>query len=136
MSKYGSKKVVIDGIKFASKIEGQYYLHLKQLQDEMKILSYMIQPVYELQPKFEKNGKKYHAIKYIADFEVVHLDGSVEVIDIKGMLLEAFKIKQKLFEYRYPDYTIKCLTFTKTFGWETLEEASKRRKEAKKCLKG
>ncbi|PEJ46945.1 hypothetical protein CN692_25515 [Bacillus sp. AFS002410] len=131
MSKYGAKKVVIDNIKFASKIEGDYYLHLKQLQEKCKILSFIIQPKYELQSKFEKNGKKWHAINYIADFEVTHLDGTVDVIDIKGMVLEAFKIKQKLFEYKYPDYTIKLLTYTKKFGWETLEEATKRRKEAK-----
>ena len=51
---------------------------------------------------FIKNGRKYQSITYIADFVVTYPDGRVEVEDTKGKYTEVFKIKQKLFEARYP----------------------------------
>lgn len=39
-SKYNAKKVEIDGIKFDSKAEGEYYLHLKQQVTERQILGF------------------------------------------------------------------------------------------------
>lgn len=46
-------------------------------------------------------------MEYVADFKVTYADGRVEIIDCKGMKTEAYKIKKKLFEYRYPELTIK-----------------------------
>ncbi|KIL74162.1 DUF1064 domain-containing protein [Bacillus badius] len=101
-SKYGAKKVEIDGITFDSKAEAKYYQQLKWLQANNQILFFRIQPRYLLQEAFKKNGVAHRKIEYVADFEVHKKDGSIEVVDIKGVETEAFKIKRKLFEFKYP----------------------------------
>lgn len=131
-TKYGSKKVEIDGHVFDSKIEARYYEQLKWLQENNRILFFRLQPRYLLQEAFEKNGKKYRKIEYIADFEIHHLDGSIEVVDVKGVETEAFKIKKKLFEHKYP-HKLSLVTYSKKWGgWIELEELEKKRKAAKK----
>src|SRR5690625_2567779 len=101
-SKYGNKKVEIDGHVFDSKAEARYYQQLKLRERAKDILFFRLQPRYRLQDSFEKNGVKHRAIDYIADFEIHHLDGSIEVVDVKGYKTEVFKIKQKMFEKKYP----------------------------------
>jgi Protein of unknown function (DUF1064). len=107
VSKYRAKKTVIDGIMFDSKAEAQYYVELKLLKRSKKIASFECQPEYELIPKFKKNGKTFRAVKYIADFLVTHLDGSEEVVDVKGVLTPVYRLKKTLFESKYPHLTIK-----------------------------
>lgn len=99
----------MDGIKFDSKKEAEYYCQLKLLKQAGKIKDYRLQPRYELQPAFKKNGKKYRAITYIADFAIINNDGTTEVVDIKGVETQVFKIKKKLFEYMYPDLNLKVV---------------------------
>jgi hypothetical protein len=131
-TKYKSKKVEVDGHVFDSQIEAKYYKQLKWLQDNNQILFFRIQPRYLLQEAFQKNGKTFRKIEYIADFEVHHLDGSIEVIDVKGMETEAFRLKRKLFEKKYP-HRLSLVTYVKKYGgWITLDELKKRRKQAKK----
>jgi len=134
-SKYKSKKVEVDGHVFDSKIEARYYEQLKWLQEHNQILFFRLQPRYLLQEAFTKDGKTYRKIEYIADFEVHHLDGSIEVIDVKGYETETFKIKRKLFEKKYP-HKLSIVTYVKKYGgWITLDELKKRRKQAKKVKK-
>jgi Protein of unknown function (DUF1064) len=131
-TKYKSKAVEIDGYVFQSKIEAKYYEHLKWLLEHKEIKSFSLQPRYILLDKFRKNGKTYRKMEYIADFEVHHLDGSIEVVDVKGFETEAFKIKRKLFEHKYP-YKLSLVTYVKKYGgWIELDELKKRRKETKK----
>lgn len=47
------------------------------------------------------SGKAVRAIKYKADFEVMYADGGVEVVDVKGMMTDIFRMKAKLFMNRY-----------------------------------
>ncbi|GAK05208.1 hypothetical protein JCM19037_3686 [Geomicrobium sp. JCM 19037] len=68
-----------------------------------------MQPEYLLQDGFRKNGVTHRAIKYKADFKVYHIDGSVEIVDVKGMETEAFKLKRKMFEKQYPDLSLKIV---------------------------
>jgi hypothetical protein len=127
-SKYGSKKIELDNYIFDSQLEARYYTQLKWLQDNKQILFYRMQPRYLLQEAFEKHGKKYRRIDYVADFEIHHLDGSIEVIDCKGFETTDFKIKKKLFEYKYP-HKLSLVTYSKMDGgWITLEQLSKNRK--------
>lgn len=131
-TKYNSKKVELDGYTFDSQIEARYYQRLKWLQEHKEILFFRLQPRYLLQEAFKKNGRTYRKIEYIADFEIHHLDGSIEVVDVKGMETEAFKIKKKLFEKKYP-HKLSLITYVKKYGgWIELEELKKRRKQAKK----
>lgn len=132
MSKYGAKKAEVDGYVFDSLIEAKYYEQLKWLKANKQIKGFKIQPKYLLQEAFKKNGKHFRKIVYIADFEVNHLDGSIEVVDVKGMETEAFKIKRKLFERLYL-YKLSLVTFSKKWGgWIELDELKKLRRKAKK----
>lgn len=98
-SKYGAKKTEVDGIVFDSQREANYYCELKILKQAGEIRDFALQPKYILLPGNEKN----RGIAYIADFLIVHNDGSTEVIDVKGMETRDFKLKKKMFECNYPD---------------------------------
>jgi hypothetical protein len=107
-------KLVIDGkiieqeIRFDSKAELRYYqTRLLPLINAGEILDLKFHENYILQPAFEKAGRKYRPIKYEADFTVKYKNGEVDIIDIKGWSTDTFKLKQRLFEYKFPDKTIK-----------------------------
>lgn len=136
VSKYRSKKVEIDGIIFDSKTEGEYYLLLKYLKKEGLIKDFILQPVYLLQQPFRKYGKRFLAIKYVADFLIIENDGTETVVDIKGLPTETAKMKRKMFDYIYPEKTLKWIVKNKKYGdeygWIDIDELAKIRKEIKK----
>lgn len=106
MSKYGARKTVVDNIKFDSAAEAKYYNQLKLRKRIRDITDFELQPVFVLLDPFRKNGKFFRGIKYIADFKIIHLDGSVEIVDVKGVRTDVYRMKRMLFEQRYPDLTI------------------------------
>ena len=108
-SKYGNKKTIVNGIQFDSLAESRYYLVLLDKKKKGEIKDFELQPVFELQPTFKKNGVTHRAIKYKADFKVINNDGSISIIDVKGAETEVFKIKHKLFEYMYPELSLKLV---------------------------
>lgn len=102
-SKYKNIRIELDGYTFDSKAEAEYYKLLKLRKRAKEIKSFLLQPEYLLQEAFEKDGKKYRAIYYVADFEITHNDGTIEVVDVKGApLTQVFRIKEKLFNAKYP----------------------------------
>lgn len=104
MHKYHAKSTIVDGIKFPSKAEARRFEELKLLQKAGVITRFQMQPSFVLQEAYIKpNGKKVRAIVYKADFEVFYPDGHVEIEDVKGMETPLFKLKKKVFEYKYPD---------------------------------
>ena len=104
MSKYNSRKTVIDDITFDSKKEAKRYVELKKKQDEGKITDLRLQVPFELVPSFtiEIDGKKRKRrnIRYIADF-TYYENGQKVVEDVKGRKTEIYKLKKKLFEYKF-----------------------------------
>lgn len=52
-------------------------------------------------------------IKYIADFLITHLDGSLEAVDSKGMETAIFKLKKKLFLVDFPAVKLTIRTAAK-----------------------
>ena len=118
MTKYNNKKTTIDGITFDSKNESLYYEALKDLKNKGLIKGYELQPKFLLQEGFAKNGKKYRPIMYIADFRVINNDDSSYLVDIKGMLTTEFKIKMKLFNYKYPDIELRLISRSIKYGDE------------------
>lgn len=106
MTKYRAKKTEIDGIKFDSKKEAKRYIVLKALESKGEIKNLTLQPKFLLQEGFRKNGKAYRKIEYVADF-MYEQDGKLIIEDVKGMKTDVYKLKQKLFEKRYQDLTIK-----------------------------
>jgi hypothetical protein len=104
-SKYNSKKIEVDGLKFDSKTEYKRWTELVLLEKSGHIQNLQRQVTFELQPKFKKKGVSYRAITYVADFTYV-VGGVLIVEDRKGFCDQKFPIKKKLFEYKYPDLTL------------------------------
>lgn len=96
-------------IKFDSIMECDYYKDLLLLERCGEVKHIELQPRFTLVPKFKKNGMTIRAITYKADFKVCYSDKESEIIDVKGNVTEAFKIKWKLFEYKYPDLKLKVV---------------------------
>lgn len=67
------------------------------------IKDFTLQPEFVLLESFKKFGETVRGIKYRADFKIIHKDGSVEIIDVKGFQTKDFKLKQKLFDSQYPE---------------------------------
>ena len=108
--KYFNQEITIDGIKFASKKEAKRYQELKWLEKANEISELRLQVPFELQPSFKKDGKTIRKIEYIADFVYYDVKQDKYIVeDTKGFRTEVFKIKKKLFEYKYPHLTIKEL---------------------------
>jgi hypothetical protein len=108
--KYGAKKTVVDGIKFDSKREADYYCELKLLKRSSEIKDFTLQPEFVLLDSFKKYGKTIRGIKYRADFKIIHKDGSVEIIDVKGFKTKDFLLKQKLFDKQFPDLKLTLIS--------------------------
>lgn len=130
-NKYGARKTVVDGITFDSKAEAKYYEQLKWLKKAKQIKDFSLQPRFELQETFKKHDKTFRKIEYIADFEVTNLDGSKEVIDIKGMETKEFAIKRKLYERKF-DTPLKVIAYDRSFGFIELDKLKKLKRKAGK----
>jgi len=105
--KYRNKKTVIEGIKFDSKLESKRYQELKILERQGIIKNLQLQPTFELLPTFKKANKTYRKTTYIADFSYWDNEqGKYIVEDVKGFRTDVYKLKKKLFEYKYKDFKI------------------------------
>ena len=112
--KYHNAKTIVDGIKFDSRLEAERYEQLKILEHAGVIRDLELHPEYELIPVFRKGGKTWRRAVYKADFRYILCEGDRIIIeDVKGstaMITDVFRLKQKLFEYKYPEYTISIVT--------------------------
>lgn len=107
MSKYGNKKVVVDGEEFDSQLEANRWYELKLLQRAKQIEYLRRQVKFELQPSYKRNEKTIQAINYIADFVYYDLNKKKVVVeDTKGFKTETYKLKKKIFEYIHPELEI------------------------------
>lgn len=89
--KYRNNPCEVDGIKFDSEKEADYYKKLKILLKAGKIGLLEMQKGYELNP-----GGTY-SLKYFADF--VYMDcetGETKVVDVKGFRTAVYKKKKRL----------------------------------------
>lgn len=133
-NKYGAVKTMVDGITFDSKMEARFYEFVKQMKADGKIADFEMQTRYEIFPAFKKDGTTFRKIEYKSDFDIIHHDGSLEVIDVKGVETDVFKIKRKLFEKAYPDLRLQTITYSKIDGgWVSLDVVKAGRKERKKA---
>lgn len=104
MSKYNSRTTTVDGFTFDSKKEAKRYLELKQMEKDGLINDLQLQVPFVLIPPFEIeiDGKKRkrRKMEYIADF-VYYINNVKVVEDVKGRKTEVYKIKKKIFEYKF-----------------------------------
>ena len=133
-ARYSTYKPIVDNITFDSLMEAKYYIYLQEKKKTGVIQSFERQVTYELQPKFKKNGKSYRPITYIADF-VVDYGDSTSVIDTKGKETTEFKLKKKLFEYKFPELHLSIIQYyPETDSWLELDEIKKLARKSK-CRK-
>ena len=95
-SKYGNRKVEVDGHRFDSKAEAMRYLELKLLNQAGQISQLELQPAFELLPARKVAGQRLRKLTYVADFSYTDEDGVRHIEDVKGVETEVFRIKQKL----------------------------------------
>jgi len=93
----------VDGITFDSKAEAVRYRNLRTLEAAGDISDLELQPSYQLQPGFKRDGVRERAINYRADFRYRDKHGQVIVEDVKGQRTAVYKLKRKLLLYHYPD---------------------------------
>lgn len=136
MSKYKSKKITVDGYTFDSLDEAKYYEALKTRMCRGEIQNFELQPKYTLIPSFKKDGKTHRAMTYTPDFRIYHLDGSEELIDVKGFSTQQGEIRYKLFNYLNPDlkltWVARNLKYGDKYGFVDYFELKKIRREKKK----
>ena len=102
VAKYHNKKVEYDGYTFDSIKEKNYYIKLKLLEKAGKIKELELQKEYELQPSFKLNNKTSRKITYRSDFTYKTTeDDKLHVVDVKGFRTDVYRLKKKLFEYKY-----------------------------------
>lgn len=114
MSKYHSKPVEIEGIRFDSIAESRRYADLLLMVKVGEISGLVVHPRYELQPAFRYNGRMERAITYTPDFEYFTPDGWKVVEDVKGgsaTKTEAYSIRRRLFIRKFED--VKFMEVTK-----------------------
>ena len=102
-NKYHNTKVIYNGIKFDSKKEMERYKNLKILERTNYICNLELQKKFLLQEGYTNaKGKKIRPIYYIADFYYYdYIDNKWVVEDVKGVRTDVYKLKKKLFEYKY-----------------------------------
>ena len=110
-SKFRAVKIMIDDHVFPSILESKFYVFLKKNIKGLSIKSFENQVTSELQEKFKKYGKSIRAITYTPDFKLTYNNGDVIYIDTKGKVTEEFKIKQKLFDFKFPQDTLLCINY-------------------------
>lgn len=90
--KYGNSTCFVDGIRFDSRREADYYGQLKMEQRAKLIKSFERQVTFDL----VVNGKRICGHR--VDFLVLLNDGSQEVREVKGYATAEWDLKRKIFE--------------------------------------
>ena len=132
MSKYNNKKVEVNGIKFPSKLEAEYYLFLLEQQKQGIVKSFDMQVPFILLDGYELGERKVQPIKIVLDFVVEYADGRVECHDTKGQVKPMDIVKKKLFESRYSEELIFIGKSIIDGGFVQKKKKKKGRKERKK----
>lgn len=101
--KYGNRTCFVDGIRFDSRREADYYAHLKLEKRAKVILDFERQVQIDL----VVNGKKICAHRI--DFFVTLAGGGKEVREVKGYETPEWEIKRKLFEALFPEIPYKVI---------------------------
>lgn len=98
-SKYGNKKVEVNGILFDSKREARRYLDLRAMEIAGQIQNLRLQVKYELLPSQRVDGKvAEREVTYVADF-VYEQNGETVVEDSKGHRTKDYILKRKMMLY-------------------------------------
>lgn len=90
-NKYGATITEVDGVKFHSRLEADYYRHLRWCQQFGTVERFHRQVIFDL------GG----GVKYVCDFLVIEKGGGIRYIDTKGFETAEFKRSKKLVKHLY-----------------------------------
>lgn len=97
--KYGNVYTEYKGITYMSKKEAGYAQILDSLKraknDRDRVVSVEVQVPYQV----VLNNTKI--CKYLADFKVLYADGHTEIVDVKGVKTQTYRLKKKLVEAQF-----------------------------------
>lgn len=99
LSKYRNVQTEYGGLKFMSKKEADYAAQLDWQKKARSPRDRVVEWVPQVPFQIELNGRKI--CKYIADFKVTYGDGRVEIVDVKGVRTDVYRLKKKLVEAQY-----------------------------------
>lgn len=109
-NKFNNVKTIYNGIRYDSKREAEKAMELDMLKNGGEVLEWTPHPRYLLIPRYlNSEGKIVRPCYYIPDFWVKYASGAEAVIDIKGFETPEFKLKKKMFNYRYKDKNIELV---------------------------
>lgn len=94
-SKYKNKRSSYNGIQYHSKAEAGYAEELDLLKKAKEIKD------WDRQVRFSLDVNGVHIANYYVDFEVIHADGTKELVEVKGRMLmndPVWRMKRKLLE--------------------------------------
>jgi len=102
MTKYHNAKTELRGVTYDSKKEAKYAEELYLRVCANDIYSWRRQVPLRL------NVQGHHICKAVVDFVIMHNDGSIEYVEVKGYETAVYKLKRKLIAALYPDikYTV------------------------------
>lgn len=108
-SKYGNRKVAVGPLTFDSQAEADRFTDLQIMVKAGAISGLIVHPSFELQAAFtDSTGSRHRAINYEGDFAYTEA-GKTVVEDVKGVRTEVFKLKEKLFRFRYPHIDLRVI---------------------------
>lgn len=130
------KKVEHNGIVFDSKEELEYYLLLLDREKKGEIEDLRIHKSFTLIPSYRLGAKIIKPLTYEADFVFYDNELDIErVIDVKGFADDVFKLKKKLFDYKYQFINgLEVMKYAKSTGWVNYDQYKKARASYKKRL--
>jgi len=99
LSKYRNVQTEYGGRQFMSKKEAEYAMQLDYMRKATSPRDKVVEWVPQVPFQVVLNGKKI--CKYIADFKVTYADGRVEIVDVKGVRTDVYRLKKKLVEAQY-----------------------------------
>ena len=113
MTKYNAKKTVANGITFDSKLEAERYEQLMLLERAGEISGLQLQVEFQIFKGYisPDTGEKTRSVTYVADFAYIdNRDNRMIVEDTKGIETADFRLKWKLVQNQYPQYTFRKVT--------------------------
>lgn len=116
MKKYRNKSINAYGTKWDSQSELVRYEQLLKMQErgEISDLKFHSKEICFLllekcvYKDFSKKEKKQQPITYTPDF-VYRIGNQLIAEDVKGMITDSFRIKAKIFRFRYPLVTLRII---------------------------
>lgn len=113
MTKFGARKVTLDGIDFASQAEANRYSQLKLLERARDIKALAVHPKFPL----HVNGVLIGV--YTADF--LYYEGGRQIVeDVKGVITPEASLRMRVFMAIYHKHELRIVD--RKGGWEKFKQ--------------